>query len=175
MSLKDELIGRVVEPAVIRFYQWRGDPLARWLRPESKTDPYPFYVGIRERGLIRRQVLASDRRRHALFLVPAAEPEFLAARDKVRAFEGVLSARTANAEKRGSKAQIAADLRVMNTYDSATWLWRGLRTGRNARPTSLPDLGNQAVTGVLGVLFVTGQLAAQGAVFESGSHQQRYG
>ena len=53
MSLKDELIGRVVEPAVIRFYQWRGDPLARWMRPESKTDPYPFYVGIRERGLIR--------------------------------------------------------------------------------------------------------------------------
>jgi len=53
VSLKDELIGRVVEPAVIRFYQWRGDPLARWLRPESKTDPYPFYVGIRERGLIR--------------------------------------------------------------------------------------------------------------------------
>jgi cytochrome P450 len=53
VSLKDELIGRVVEPAVIRFYQWRGDPLARWMRPESKTDPYPFYVGIRERGLIR--------------------------------------------------------------------------------------------------------------------------
>jgi len=47
------MMRRVVEPAVLRFYQWRGDPLARWLRPEEKADPYPLYAGIRERGLVR--------------------------------------------------------------------------------------------------------------------------
>jgi cytochrome P450 len=53
MSLKEHVMGRVVEPTVIRFYQWRGDPLARWMRPGEKADPYPLYVSIRERGLVR--------------------------------------------------------------------------------------------------------------------------
>src|SRR5580658_3731456 len=44
---------RRVEPAVIRFYQWRGDPLARWIRSQAKTDPYPLYADIRRRPLIR--------------------------------------------------------------------------------------------------------------------------
>src|ERR1700677_2831754 len=44
---------RRLEPAVIRFYQWRGDPLARWLRPQTKADPYPLYVDIRRRPLTR--------------------------------------------------------------------------------------------------------------------------
>src|SRR5580692_252642 len=44
---------RRVEPAVIRFYQWRGDPLARWIRSQAKTDPYPLYADIRRRPVIR--------------------------------------------------------------------------------------------------------------------------
>jgi len=53
VSLKDHVMRSVVEPAVLRYYQWRGDPLARWIRPETKADPYPVYAGIRERGLVR--------------------------------------------------------------------------------------------------------------------------
>ena len=50
MSLAEQLMRRV-EPAVIRFYQWRGDPLARWMRPQTKADPYPLYADIRRRAL----------------------------------------------------------------------------------------------------------------------------
>jgi len=44
---------RVVEPAAVRFYQWRGDPVARLMRPETKADPYPLYADLRRRGLVR--------------------------------------------------------------------------------------------------------------------------
>jgi cytochrome P450 len=44
---------RRLEPAVIRYYQWRGDPLARWLRPRTKADPYPLYADIRRSPLTR--------------------------------------------------------------------------------------------------------------------------
>jgi cytochrome P450 len=53
MSLKEQVMSRVVEPTVIRYYQWRGDPLARWLRPEWKADPYPLYAEIRKSDLVR--------------------------------------------------------------------------------------------------------------------------
>ncbi len=53
MSLREQLTHRIVEPAVVRFFQWRGDPLARLLRPETKNDPYPLYADIRRRGLVR--------------------------------------------------------------------------------------------------------------------------
>jgi DNA-binding MarR family transcriptional regulator len=66
----------------------------------DKSTLSPVIVRLEKRGLIRRQVLASDRRRHALFLLPAAEAEFLAARNKVRAFEGALSARLSKPERR---------------------------------------------------------------------------
>ncbi len=49
MSLKERAMRRVVEPAVIRYYQWRGDPAAQWMRSRTKTDPYPLYAGIRQR------------------------------------------------------------------------------------------------------------------------------
>jgi cytochrome P450 len=48
-----EKLTRRVEPAVVRYYQWRGDPLARWLRPQVKADPYPLYAEIRRRGVVR--------------------------------------------------------------------------------------------------------------------------
>ena len=34
---------RAVEPAVIRCFQWRGDPVACWMGPRGKADPYPLY------------------------------------------------------------------------------------------------------------------------------------
>jgi cytochrome P450 len=52
MKLRDRVLRRA-EPAVLRYYQWRGDPLARWLRPRTKVDPYPLYADIRRRPLVR--------------------------------------------------------------------------------------------------------------------------
>ncbi|HEY3753826.1 MAG TPA: cytochrome P450 [Pseudonocardiaceae bacterium] len=51
MKLRDRVLRRA-EPAVLRYYQWRGDPLARWLRPRTKVDPYPLYADIRRRPLV---------------------------------------------------------------------------------------------------------------------------
>jgi cytochrome P450 len=48
-----EKVMRRLEPAAIRYYQWRGDPLARWMRPQTKADPYPLYADIRRRALVR--------------------------------------------------------------------------------------------------------------------------
>ncbi len=52
MSLK-QASRRVVEPAALRFFQWRGDPLARLMRPETKADPYPLYADLRQCGVVR--------------------------------------------------------------------------------------------------------------------------
>jgi cytochrome P450 len=46
----------VVEPAAVRYYQWRGDPVARWMGPRAKADPYPLYQWVRERGLVRSKL-----------------------------------------------------------------------------------------------------------------------
>ncbi|MGH3165094.1 MAG: cytochrome P450 [Trebonia sp.] len=56
MSLKEQVRQRIAEPVVLRFYQWRGDPIARLLRPETKADPYALYAGVRARGLVRSQL-----------------------------------------------------------------------------------------------------------------------
>lgn len=56
MSLAEPLMRRVVEPAVVRFYQWRGDPVARWMHPKTKASPYPLYEDIRQRGLVRSRL-----------------------------------------------------------------------------------------------------------------------
>ena len=53
MSLAEPLMRRVVEPSIVRYYAWRGDPVARWMLPRTKSDPYPLYEDIRERGLVR--------------------------------------------------------------------------------------------------------------------------
>jgi len=52
-SLKEKVMHRVVEPAGLRFYQWRGDPVARLLKSQVKADPYPLYAELRRRGLYR--------------------------------------------------------------------------------------------------------------------------
>jgi cytochrome P450 len=53
VSLGQQLKRHVVEPPVLRIYQWRGDPLAMMLRPATKADPYPLYADLRRRGLVR--------------------------------------------------------------------------------------------------------------------------
>jgi cytochrome P450 len=53
MSLAEPLVRRVVEPSIVRYYAWRGDPVARWMLPRTKGDPYPLYEDIRPRGLVR--------------------------------------------------------------------------------------------------------------------------
>lgn len=66
----------------------------------DKSTMSPVIFRLEKRGLVRREVLASDRRCHALFLVAGAEPAYLAAREKVRAFEGSVAARLSKAEQR---------------------------------------------------------------------------
>lgn len=66
----------------------------------DKSTMSPVVVRLEKRGLIRREVLLSDRRCHALYLERAAEASYLAAREKVRAFEGGLAARLTKAEQR---------------------------------------------------------------------------
>jgi cytochrome P450 len=53
MGLKERVMSHVVEPAVLRLYQWRGDPVAGLMLPAAKADPYPLYTRLRQRGLVR--------------------------------------------------------------------------------------------------------------------------
>jgi cytochrome P450 len=53
MALKQELRRRVLEPAVMRILQWRGDPLARLLGAGATSDPYPIYDTLRQHPLRR--------------------------------------------------------------------------------------------------------------------------
>jgi cytochrome P450 len=53
MGLGERVKNHVVEPAVLRLFQWRGDPVARLMLPATKADPYPLYAAMRRRGLVR--------------------------------------------------------------------------------------------------------------------------
>src|SRR3984957_17257576 len=53
MSIGKQVMSRAVEPALLRVCQWRGDPVARLMLPATRTDPYPLYARVRERGLVR--------------------------------------------------------------------------------------------------------------------------
>jgi cytochrome P450 len=55
VTLAEDVMRRVVEPAAVRYYQWRGDPVARWMGP-AKDDPYPLYESVRRRGLVRSRL-----------------------------------------------------------------------------------------------------------------------
>jgi cytochrome P450 len=56
MSLAESVMRRVVEPSAVRYYQYRGDPLARLMGPRDKADPYPLYESVRRRGLVRSRL-----------------------------------------------------------------------------------------------------------------------
>jgi DNA-binding MarR family transcriptional regulator len=66
----------------------------------DKSTMSPVIFRLEKRGLVRREVLASDRRFHALFFEASAEPQFLAAREKVRGFEAGVAARLSKSEQR---------------------------------------------------------------------------
>jgi DNA-binding MarR family transcriptional regulator len=66
----------------------------------DKSTMSPVVARLEKRGLIRREVLASDRRCHALYFERTAEATFLAAREKVRAFEAGVAARLTKGEQR---------------------------------------------------------------------------
>lgn len=66
----------------------------------DKSTMSPVIVRLEKRGLIRRQVLAADRRYQALYFETAAEAQFVAARAKVRAFEAGVAARLSKPEQR---------------------------------------------------------------------------
>ncbi len=66
----------------------------------DKSTMSPVIFSLEKRGLIRREVLAHDRRYHALFFEASAEPAFAAARARVRAFEGGVAARLTKPEQR---------------------------------------------------------------------------
>ena len=56
MSLGELVKSHVVEPAVLRLFQWRGDPVARLLHPAAKADPYPLYDQLRQHPLARSRL-----------------------------------------------------------------------------------------------------------------------
>lgn len=66
----------------------------------DKSTMSPVIFRLEKRGLIRREVLPADRRCHALFFSEAGEPMFLAAREKVRAFEEGVATRLTKPEQR---------------------------------------------------------------------------
>ena len=66
----------------------------------DKSTMSPVIVRLEKRGLVRREVLASDRRCHALFFDASAEAAFLAAREKFRAHEAGVAARLSKPEQR---------------------------------------------------------------------------
>ncbi len=66
----------------------------------DKSTMSPVIFRLEKRGLVRREVLPSDRRCHALFFQESGEATFLAAREKIRAFEESVAARLAKPEQR---------------------------------------------------------------------------
>lgn len=66
----------------------------------DKSTLSPVIVRLEKRGLVRREVLKSDRRYHGLYFESAAETAFLAARDTFRALEADVAARLSKAEQR---------------------------------------------------------------------------
>jgi cytochrome P450 len=65
VSLADHVMRRVVEPTVVRFYQWRGDPVARLMQPGTRADPYPLYDELRRDDLFRSPLGAWATSSHA--------------------------------------------------------------------------------------------------------------
>jgi cytochrome P450 len=53
VSVAEQVMSRAVEPVLLRVCQWRGDPVARLMLPATRTDPYPLYARVRQRGLVR--------------------------------------------------------------------------------------------------------------------------
>jgi DNA-binding MarR family transcriptional regulator len=66
----------------------------------DKSTMSPVIFRLEKRGLIRREILPSDRRCHALFFQESGEATFLAAREVIRVFEERVAARLSRLEQR---------------------------------------------------------------------------
>jgi DNA-binding MarR family transcriptional regulator len=66
----------------------------------DKSTMSPVIFRLEKRGLVRREVLPTDRRCHALFFKETSESVFLAARERIRAFEESVAARLSKSEQR---------------------------------------------------------------------------
>jgi DNA-binding MarR family transcriptional regulator len=66
----------------------------------DKSTMSPVIFRLEQRGLVRREILASDRRCHALYFHAAGEAQFLAAREKIRGFEASIAARLTKPEQK---------------------------------------------------------------------------
>ena len=66
----------------------------------DKSTMSPVIFRLEKRGLIRREILPSDRRCHALFFQESGEQTFLSAREVIRTFEEKVAARLAKPEQR---------------------------------------------------------------------------
>ena len=65
----------------------------------DKSTMSPVIFRLEKRGLIRREVLVSDRRCHSLYFDDSGEETFLSAREKIRAFEEKVAARLSKLEQ----------------------------------------------------------------------------
>jgi DNA-binding MarR family transcriptional regulator len=66
----------------------------------DKSTMSPVVFRLEQRGLVRREVLARDRRCHALYFDAAGEAQYHAARDRIRGFEEGLAARLTRPEQK---------------------------------------------------------------------------
>ena len=66
----------------------------------DKSTMSPVISRLEKRGLIRREVLPSDRRCQALYFEASAEAYFRVSRDRIRAFEAGVAERLSKAEQR---------------------------------------------------------------------------
>lgn len=66
----------------------------------DKSTMSPVIFRLEKRGFIRRTVLPSDRRCHALHFQPEAEAEYQRARERVRSFETGIAGRLSVTEQR---------------------------------------------------------------------------
>jgi DNA-binding MarR family transcriptional regulator len=105
----------------------------------DKSTMSPVIVRLERPGLVRREVLASDRRRQALFLADTAEATYRAARANVRAAEESIAARLTAAEQ-GELGRLLAKLRGRTQHRSAgtaaTRMGIAARCGCALSPTS---------------------------------------
>jgi DNA-binding MarR family transcriptional regulator len=83
----------------------------------DKSTMSPVIVRLERRGLVRREVLASDRRCHGLYFEPAAEPVFIVARERFRALEAGVAGRLT----RGEQRELARLLAKLQGGDEAHW------------------------------------------------------
>jgi cytochrome P450 len=60
-----DAVVRIVTPAAIRVYAWRGDPVARLVRPQTAVDPYPLWADLRRQSVCRSALGPWVTARHA--------------------------------------------------------------------------------------------------------------